>query len=65
MHFQSCTVFGFENSPFRFFYICFGPRGRFRASNFELVFFYSGNPLSMYIAAIAGLGLPKAPNQRS
>ena len=26
---------------------------------------YSGSPLSMYIAPIAGLGLPKVPNQRS
>ena len=59
-NFNFVVFLDFENSVFRFSYICFG----FRASNFGFLT-YSGSPLSMYIAAIAGLGLPNPPNQRS
>jgi hypothetical protein len=64
VQFQFNSFFGFRNSAFRFSFICFGPRGCFRAADFEFRF-YSGSPLSKYIAWIAGLGLPNPPNQRS
>ena len=59
-HFQFYSFLDFKNSAFRFSFTCFGPWGRFRASDFELIVFYSGKPLSKYIAWIAGLGLPNA-----